>query len=78
MEAGTEYSASVRALRFIHVYTYAYEWLITSAKKVMYSPMSISWLVCQQEYAKTTEWVSMKSEWRMGLSPQWTPFTVGG
>ena len=30
----------------------------------------ICWLVRQEDYAKTTEWSSMKLGWRMGLGPE--------
>ena len=34
-------------------------------------------LVCQQDYTKTTDQISMKLGWMMGLGPEWTPSTSG-
>ena len=36
---------------------------------------SIGLLVCQQDYTKTTEWISTKLGWRMGLGPEQTLLT---
>ena len=35
----------------------------------------VGWLVCVQDYTKTTEHISMKLGWRMCLGPKYTPFT---
>ena len=35
------------------------------------------WLVCEWDYAKTTEQISTELQWRMGLGPEWTPLTFG-
>ena len=55
--------------------------IFTSAKEVMFSTVSISllvgWLVCQQEYIKNTEWISVKLYWGMVLSRKQTPSTFG-
>lgn len=41
----------------------------------MFSPVSVYWLVCRQDCKKMTERIVTKLEWRMGLSPEWTPLT---
>lgn len=39
----------------------------------MFSLLSVFRLVCDQDYTKTTEQISVKLEWRVGLGPEWTP-----
>ena len=34
-------------------------------------------LVCEQDYTKTTEWISTKRGWKMGLGPEQTPLHFG-
>ena len=41
--------------------------------EVMFSPVSVCWLVCQQDYTKTTENISRKLGWRTGLDPELPP-----
>lgn len=41
----------------------------------MFSLLSVFRLVCDQDYTKTTEQISVKLEWRVGLAPEWTPLT---
>ena len=36
---------------------------------------SLGLLVCQQDYTKTAEWISMKLGWRLGLDPEQSPLT---
>lgn len=43
-------------------------YVITSATDV-FSLVSV-WLVCGQDYTKTTEQMSMKLRWRTGLGPE--------
>ena len=43
----------------------------------MFSPMSVCWLVCNHNYTKTTQRISTKLGWRMGLGPEQTPETLG-
>ena len=37
----------------------------------------VCWVVCQQDYTKTIERLSMKLGWRVDLSPEQTPLTCG-
>lgn len=49
--------------------------IITSARVILFSLLSVFRLVCDQDYTKTTEQISVKLEWRVGLGPEWTPLT---
>ena len=46
---------------------------------VMFSPLSIglAWFVCPQDYAKTTEWISMKLGEKMGHVLKYKPLHFG-
>lgn len=37
----------------------------------------VCWVVCQQDYTKAVERISVKPGWRMDLSPEQTPLTAG-
>lgn len=37
----------------------------------------VGWLVCHQDYTLTTEYISGKPEWRMGLGPEEIPIGFG-
>ena len=37
----------------------------------------VSCLFCEQNYTKTTGWISTKLGWMMGLGPEQTPSTFG-
>lgn len=41
----------------------------------LFELLCIFWLVCKQEYTKTTKWISMKLGCRIGLCREKTPFT---
>lgn len=43
----------------------------------MLSPVSIDWLVCELEYTKNTEQISMKPGRRTHLGPEMTPLPFG-
>lgn len=44
--------------------------------QVVFSPcLFLGLLVCDQDYSKSTAWISIKLGWRISLSPQWTPLT---
>ena len=45
-----------------------------NANKVLLSPC-VCWVVCQQDFTKTTERISKKLGWRMGLGPEQAPLT---
>lgn len=38
----------------------------------------VCWLVCQQDYTKTAEPISINLSWRTDLGPEQTPLTSGG
>ena len=59
------------------VLVYLYLPQITSTNKVFLSPVFICWLVCQQDFTKTAEQISIKLGWRLGLCPEWNPLTFG-
>ena len=42
-------------------------------RRRMFSPVSISWLVCQQDCTKTTARLSTKLGWRIEPSPRVKP-----
>lgn len=54
---------------------------ITSAKVVMFSPMSVClmvcWLACRQDNTKTASWLSRELWQKIGLGPEWTLLTFG-
>ena len=45
----------------------------------MFSLVSFCWFVALSAglHKKTSKWISIKLGWRMGLSPEQTPFTYG-
>lgn len=43
----------------------------------MFQPVFVCWLVCQEDYTKTTEGISTKLGWKMGVSQEQTPLTSG-
>lgn len=47
----------------------------------MLSPVSnllfVGWLVCAQYFLQSTQLITMKLGWRMCLSQEYTPLTVG-
>ena len=54
------------------------EVVIASVELVMFSPVSICWFVCQQDYTKKfTKCVPTKLRWRVALWPEQTSFTFG-
>lgn len=44
--------------------------LITMSKEVMFSPMYVCWMLCQQDYTTTAEQISTKLGWRPSLGPE--------
>lgn len=42
----------------------------------MFQPLFVGRLALQQDYTKTTEWISTTLGWRMGLGLEWTPLTL--
>ena len=49
----------------------------TITMDVVFSPVNIHLMVCEQDYTKTAERIPTELEWRMGLSPEQTPLTFG-
>ena len=47
------------------------------ARMLCFCAWSVCWLVCRQYYTKTSEKISMKCGWRMGLAAEQTPLTLG-
>lgn len=49
---------------------YLFFGIIAKAKEVIFPPVCVCLLVCQQEYIKTTEQILMRLGQRMSLGPE--------
>lgn len=50
--------------------------VVSSRQDVTFSPLPfVCWLVCWQDYRKTTGQIFTKHGWRMGFGPEETPLT---
>ena len=52
-------------------------WCRTATNDYLLWRRRVCLLDCQQDYTKTTEWISMKLGWKMGRGPEQTLLTFG-